>query len=46
MRAELSKVEAMLSKLMVDKAKLFDLDPSADLTAVCEQFNACAVDEV
>ena len=46
MRVELGKIEATLSKLMEEKAKLISLDPTADIAAVSEQFNARVVDEV
>ena len=46
MRIELSKIEATYSKLMDEKTKLINLNPTADLTAVNEQFNSRIVDEV
>ena len=33
MRIELGKVETALAKLMADKTKLLNMDPTADLTA-------------
>ena len=46
MRAELSKLEVAMSKLMEDKVKLLNMDPAADITAECEMFNSRVVDEV
>ena len=46
MRAELEKIEAILSKLMDEKAKLITLNPTADIVALSEQFNSRVVDEV
>ena len=40
MRAELSKLEVAMAKLMEDKVKLLNMDPTADLTAECEMFNS------
>ena len=46
MRLELEKVEMSVPKLEAEKLKLLDMNPSADLTAVYEEFTALVVDEV
>ena len=46
MRLEMEKIEACLSNLEEEKKKTIDMDPSADLTAVYEQFNNLVVTEV
>ena len=46
MRLEMKKVEDSLAKIQEDMSKVVDMDPSADLTAVFEQFNSLVVDEV
>ena len=46
MRSEVEKIESNLVKLQEERRKLMDLDPTADLTAVHENFNSLVVDEV
>ena len=46
MRKELEKIEASMAKLHETKAKVIQLNPTADLVAVHEQFNSLVVDEV
>ena len=46
MRLELAKIESEMVKIAEEKTKLLNIDPAADLTVICEQFNSKVVDVV
>ena len=46
MRQEIAKLEESFKKLVDDKVKVLELNPSADLTAELDQFNVLVVQEI
>ena len=46
MRTEISKLEMQQAKLLDERVKVANMDPEADLSAVCDQFSNLVIVEV